>query len=631
MQIRMRAAVLTALCVGAPLWPAVGAQGDVVPFDEEHWIFKDAQITDHLGRKALAGLAWLKDVDLQDGVIEVDVAAGHVPSYPGILFRMRSESDCERVYLRPHRAGHYPDAVQYTPVFNGIAGWQIYNGEGYTAPAALPADEWVHLRLEVRAAQARLFIGDDPRPTLSIVRLEHGLSRGAIGLMGPKDGSAYFSNFSYRPDDDLCFAPPPPIDPAPGLITRWQLSQPLKLGRLDPSRPMREQDLPELRWASAPADSNGMLDVARFVARPQGEQGEPDCVFARATVHADRDRVRPFAFGYSDAATVYLNDAVLFTGESAYRQRDPSFLGIVGLFDTVNLPLKKGENTLVVLVAESFGGWGLIGRFSDEIYEHPGLARGPESERIFLSPESVAYDPEEDVVYVSNFDGYNSAPPAEGQFISRMGADGRVLTLKWVGGLRKPTGLTVSGKRLYAAERTDLAEIDTGTGTLVQRYPAPRGIFLNDVAVDQSGVVYVSDGPRATIFRLRDGRLQEWVAGPEIGRPNGIVVDGARLLVVCNDDRRVKAIDLETKAITVVADMPYGTLDGIEVGPHGSLLVSETEGRLYRIDATGRLEKLLDLSGPGTYCADFEYVPASGLLLIPTFADNRVLRYRLAD
>ncbi len=33
--------------------------------------------------------------------------------------------------------------------------------------------------------------------------------------------------------------------------------------------------------------------------------------------------------------------------------------------DAVYLPLQRGENELVVAVAESFGGWGLIARFDD--------------------------------------------------------------------------------------------------------------------------------------------------------------------------------------------------------------------------------------------------------------------------
>ncbi len=78
--------------------------------------------------------------------------------------------------------------------------------------------------------------------------------------------------------------------------------------------------------------------------------------------------------GYSDEVSVYLNGTPLFHGASAYRQRDPSFLGIVGLFDAVYLPLKKGENELTLLLTETMGGWGFVVQDATAVYEAPGVA-----------------------------------------------------------------------------------------------------------------------------------------------------------------------------------------------------------------------------------------------------------------
>lgn len=46
-------------------------------------------------------------------------------------------------------------------------------------------------------------------------------------------------------------------------------------------------------------------------------------------------------------------------------QRDYRFLGTIGLFDEVYLPLKKGENELWLAVTESFGGWGIKALIED--------------------------------------------------------------------------------------------------------------------------------------------------------------------------------------------------------------------------------------------------------------------------
>lgn len=40
--------------------------------------------------------------------------------------------------------------------------------------------------------------------------------------------------------------------------------------------------------------------------------------------------------------------------------------GTIGLFDSVYLPLRKGENTVLIAVSESFGGWLVTGKFEDE-------------------------------------------------------------------------------------------------------------------------------------------------------------------------------------------------------------------------------------------------------------------------
>jgi hypothetical protein len=56
----------------------------------------------------------------------------------------------------------------------------------------------------------------------------------------------------------------------------------------------------------------------------------------------------------------------VFSGDNTYRSRSQRYLGVVTVEnDAVYLPLRRGENELVVAVAESFGGWGLIARFGD--------------------------------------------------------------------------------------------------------------------------------------------------------------------------------------------------------------------------------------------------------------------------
>ena len=55
-----------------------------------------------------------------------------------------------------------------------------------------------------------------------------------------------------------------------------------------------------------------------------------------------------------DAVSVFFNGVLVFSGNSSYTSRDPGFQGIVGLFDAVHVPFKKGENELTLLVIENF-------------------------------------------------------------------------------------------------------------------------------------------------------------------------------------------------------------------------------------------------------------------------------------
>jgi hypothetical protein len=83
-------------------------------------------------------------------------------------------------------------------------------------------------------------------------------------------------------------------------------------------------------------------------------------------IESDRDQVRKLEIGYSDDVSIFLNGQILYGGRSALSFRDPGFLGIVNTEnDAVYLPLKKGNNELLLAVSELGGGWGFICRLTD--------------------------------------------------------------------------------------------------------------------------------------------------------------------------------------------------------------------------------------------------------------------------
>jgi hypothetical protein len=143
---------------------------------------------------------------MRDGVVDVDVATPASRGFFGIQFRIANDgADAEWVYLRQHKSG-LPDALQYTPVLNTSANWQIYNGPGFTGAVDIPKDVWFHLRLEVAGAQAKFYVKgkDMDRPALVMNDLKSGVQKGQVALY-VLTGATYFSNFEIRTTPDAAW------------------------------------------------------------------------------------------------------------------------------------------------------------------------------------------------------------------------------------------------------------------------------------------------------------------------------------------------------------------------------------------------------------------------------------------
>jgi len=607
--------------------PAQKAPDNIVEFTPERWDLQNARIVDHLERKALIGTAFLKNAELEDGIIECDIAMkGGVRAYPGILFRVQSQEEYERVYLRPHRSPLYDDAVQYIAAFHGVDSWQFYNGAGLSSRAVIPTDRWVHVKIEILGTQARVFLDNAPQPVLVVGDLKRGKSRGGLGLTTTADGTAFFSNFSFRQDSSMPFPPAPKIHLPPGCVLDWEISQPFKRRLLDFDRYPDLKALGVAQWTKVSAQPNGILDIARTY----GRLGiEPDGILARTVIQSDKEGPKKFWFGYSDEASIFLNGRLVFYGNSAYRYRDTSFLGIIGLYDAVSLPLKKGPNEVLFIIGEASGGWGLILQDATAVDKEHGVEELWTTGRDFLVPESAAYDPDTDAFYVSNYDGYNPSQGAGRQYISKLMSDGKVAALQWVSGLNNPTGLAVRNRRLYAVERTGIAEIDISSAKIVNRIAIPGAGFPNDIAVAESGDIFISDSRKNCIHKVAGGRAEEWLSGPSISAPNGIRVLKGKLIVGTNGDGCLKAVDLATKDVSVLANLGVGTIDGIESDREGNLLVSHNEGRLFRVSPDGRITTILDSTALRMNIADFAYAPGKNMVVFPTFTDSRVAAFRL--
>jgi len=253
------------------------------------------------------------------------------------------------------------------------------------------------------------------------------------------------------------------------------------------------------------------------------------------------------------------------------------------------------------------------------------------------TPESALPVPAEGFAYVSNVAGKPTDKDGNG-FISKVSlADGKIIALEWAKGLDAPKGLALAGGKLYAADIDKLVEIDAKTGKVLAKYDAPGSQFLNDVAADAQGNVYVSDSNTSTIWRLADGKFEKWIDDPALKFPNGLHVSGDKLIIAAwgapgtsaqsSAPSNLVEVSLADKKISDLGDgTPVGNLDGIEPIGDDFLVTDWVAGALYRIDRKGKATQLLDLKQGS---ADIGYVPETGLLLIPMMLDDELVAYKV--
>lgn len=259
------------------------------------------------------------------------------------------------------------------------------------------------------------------------------------------------------------------------------------------------------------------------------------------------------------------------------------------------------------------------------------------TEPVLMGPESVIYHPGTDALFVSNVNGSPDAVDGNG-FISQLSVDGKVLSLHWMDELNAPKGLALNGDYLYVADINELVVIDIPNKKIVQRYPAEGAQFLNDVAIDKHGHVYVSDMMTNRIYRLTNDEFKLWFDDPLLESPNGLLVEHDSLIVgswgkmtdglATDTPGHLKKIDLNTLEITSLGDKtPIGNLDGVEADGMGNYLVTDwIGGRLLLVSPNGSSETLIEFEQGS---ADHTVMPEKNLVIVPMMLQNDVVAFRI--
>jgi hypothetical protein len=340
------------------------AYAQIVPFTSDRWKFetKDYSLVTYKGKEALLlkkNSALLEGADFENGVIEYDMAFPQSRAFIGFHFRIAEQNNYEEFYVRPHQSGN-PDANQYTPVFGGNAGWQLYYGEGYGVPIKYDFDNWMHFKLVISGQYMEVYIQDMESPAF-FAELKRKSIRGNVRVQNGINES-YFANISVTPDENVKLkGKPKPTESLPaGTIEKWLISNAFDEKLISNISDLKQFPLkPEYKTYSV--EQSGTLNISSTANVGEGT----NTVFAKLVLDSEKDQLKKIQFGFSDRIKVFVNGVPVFQAEDNYGSRDYRFLGTIGYFDAVYLPLKNGRNEILFAVSENFGGWGIKAKIED--------------------------------------------------------------------------------------------------------------------------------------------------------------------------------------------------------------------------------------------------------------------------
>lgn len=297
-----------------------------------------------------------------------------------------------------------------------------------------------------------------------------------------------------------------------------------------------------------------------------------------------------------------------------------------------------GAGLGLILVATACGGEGSASAaWIPEV--SGGLSTHTVADAGLLTPEAVLHDTEADVYLVSNANGTGQDRNGSG-FISRLSPNGKVKELRWIAGgrdgvtLNAPKGMAVRGDTLFVAD-VDCVRLFHRKRGVPEGSICPSGATaLGDMAVDQDGVVYVTDRGTATgdtrtgaVYTITpDGTTKVVADGDDLPQPVGIAASRRGVFVASWAAGRVAQLTPDGPRGVVRAGNAH--LGGIVFTRDGSFLFSnqaDSTVLIVKAKEGGAKGDMFTLVRGAPGAGDLGYDARRDRVLIPLPSLNRLL------
>jgi hypothetical protein len=264
--------------------------------------------------------------------------------------------------------------LQYAPIVNGMSMWDLT--DEYQTGATIAETGWNHVKLVISGRQMKAYVNDMSKPALVVPELESPGMSGTISLTG----SVSYANLVIKPDVTEGINPEAGyniINNDTRYLRNWLVSEPVLfpfgkepvIGLQSTYGKTNPAELPDstTRWTPITAENRGIVNLSRRYAHKANEARM--LAWLKTSIQSDRAQERLLQLGFSDEVWVFINGNLLYADKNYFgtpQQKFPS--GRCTIENTsIKLPLKEGNNGILIGLANYFYGWGIVARLDDTV------------------------------------------------------------------------------------------------------------------------------------------------------------------------------------------------------------------------------------------------------------------------